>query len=127
VAGNLVFVSGHGPLDANRRPAFAGLIGGNLTDSDVDAAAHLTTINLLSTLFHSLGTLNRISRAVEIRCFLVATRSSTAHLRVPRIVAELLADVFGPASIGCRTTIGVGGCVLDLPITIDLIMELGSP
>jgi hypothetical protein len=51
----------------------------------------------------------------------VAEPSSGAHSRVPRAVAEVLTSVFGPGAAGAQTTIGIGACVLDLPVTVDLI------
>jgi enamine deaminase RidA (YjgF/YER057c/UK114 family) len=127
VRGNLVFVSGHGPLGGDRRPAFTGRIGRELSELDAENAARLTIMNALATLRHGLGTLNVISQVVELRCFLVAEVSSAAHLQVPRAIAQLLADVFGPDVGGCQTTIGVSACVLDLPVTVDLIAAVGGP
>jgi enamine deaminase RidA (YjgF/YER057c/UK114 family) len=121
ISGNLIFVSGHGPLGPDRRPAFTGRIGRDLSDSDAVEAARLTALNILATLRHGLGSLNAISRLVELRYFLVAESSSAAHSHVPRAVAEVLTSVFGPGAAGCQTTIGISACVLDLPVTVDLI------
>jgi enamine deaminase RidA (YjgF/YER057c/UK114 family) len=126
ISRDLIFVSGHGPLGPDRRPVFTGRIGRDLSDSDAVEAARLTTLNILATLRHGLGSLNLISRLAELRCFLVAEPSSTAHLSVPRAVAELFTSVFGPDTASCQTTIGIGACVLDLPITVDLIAVVGD-
>jgi enamine deaminase RidA (YjgF/YER057c/UK114 family) len=121
VTGNLAFVSGHGPLGPDRRPAFSGRIGRDLTDSDAADAARLTVLNILATLRNGLGTLNALTRIVDLRCFLVAEPSSGAHLAVPQAILRMLRDVFGPASTGGYTTIGISASVLDLPITVDLV------
>jgi enamine deaminase RidA (YjgF/YER057c/UK114 family) len=126
VTGNLAFVAGHGPLGPDGRPAFTGRLGRDLSDLDAENAARLTTMNVLATLKRELGTLNTISRVVELRCFLVADEFSAAHLRVPLAVARLLTDVFGPGMSGGLTTIGVSACVLDLPVTVDLIAAVGA-
>src|SRR5580698_6087316 len=126
VTGNLAFVAGHGPLGLDGRPAFTGRIGRDLSDLDAENAARLTTMNVLATLKRGLGTLSTISRVVELRCFLVADGSSAAHQRVPRAITRLLTGVLGPGVAGGLTTIGIGACVLDLPVTVDLIAAVGG-
>lgn len=121
LTGNLAFVSGHGPIGPEQRPAFAGRIGRDLTDSDAEVAARLTTLNLLATLRRGLGTLDALTRIVDLRVFLVAEASSRAHLLVPQAIIRLFRDVFGQASAGSYTTVGISAAVLDLPITVDLI------
>ena len=126
VAGNLAFVSGHGPLTADRRPAFAGRIGRDLTDAEAADAARLTTLNLLATLRSGLGTLNSISRFVDLRCFLASDPASNAHVLVPQAIIQMLREVFGQGSAGTYTTIGISGAVLNLPVTVDLVAEISS-
>jgi enamine deaminase RidA (YjgF/YER057c/UK114 family) len=121
VARGLAFVSGHGPLGPDRRPAFVGRVGTDLSTSDAVAAAQLTAMNIIATLRQGLGTLNVISQLVELRCFLVADPSSAAHLEVPRAVADVFESVFGPHAGGAQTTIGINASVLGLPITVDVI------
>jgi enamine deaminase RidA (YjgF/YER057c/UK114 family) len=123
---NLVFVSGHGPLGPDRRPAYTGRIGADLSDRDAVEAARLTAWNVLATLRQGLGTLNVISGLAELRCFLVSEASSAAHLQVPPTVAGVFTSVFGPGTGVCHTTIGINASVLGLPITIDVIATLAG-
>jgi enamine deaminase RidA (YjgF/YER057c/UK114 family) len=121
VTGRLAFVSGHGPLGADKRPAFAGQIGQDLSESDAEEAARLTTLNLLATLQHGLGSLDVIDQIAQVRCFIVSAPATRAHKVVPAAVAELLGRVFGADRSGCYSTIGISASVLDLPVTIDLV------
>lgn len=122
--GLLAFVSGHGPLDPQKHPVFTGQIGEDLSDSQAEAAARLTTLNLLATLQQGLGSLNVVNRIAQVRCFIVSTPSTRAHDLVPMTVAKLLGEVFGPDRAGCYTTAGISGSVLKLPVTIDLVAAL---
>jgi enamine deaminase RidA (YjgF/YER057c/UK114 family) len=124
VVGSHAFVSGHGPLNADRTPAFTGRLGSDLADDDAVAATRLTILNLLGTLRQELQSLDRIIRIVVARYFLVAEPESNAHELAPLTGGRLLADVFGDHGAGCRITIGIGACVLNLPVTIDLVAEL---
>lgn len=124
ITGKFAFVSGHGPLNSDRSPAFAGRLGRDLSDTDAIAAARLTTLNLLATLRNGLGTLNVINRFVELRCFLAAEPSGNAHTLVPRAITQLLRDIFGPAAADAYTTIGISGSVLNLPVTVDLVAAI---
>lgn len=126
VTDGLAFVSGHGPLTPDRRPAFAGRIGRDLTDADAAEAARLTTLNLLATLRSGLGSLNVISGFVELRCFIAAEPSCNAHVLVPQAITQMLREVFGPASAGAYTTVGISGSVLNLPVTVDLVAVISA-
>jgi enamine deaminase RidA (YjgF/YER057c/UK114 family) len=126
VAGRLAFVSGHGPLGADRRPAFAGQIGRDLSDAQAADAARLTALNLLATLRHGLGRLDVIERIAQVRCFVVAEPAARAHQIVPAAVARLLSQVLGLDLAACYTTIGISASVLDLPVTVDLVAAISQ-
>jgi enamine deaminase RidA (YjgF/YER057c/UK114 family) len=121
VTGRLVFVSGHGPLSAEKRPAFTGQIGRDLSESEAEDAARLTTLNLLASLQHGLGSLNVVDRIAQVRCFIVSRPTTRAHQLVPAAVGQMLGEVFGADRAGCYITIGISASVLDLPVTIDLV------
>src|SRR5205085_2286656 len=53
--GALVFVSGHGPLDATGRPAFRGKLGREVDVATGRQAAQLTILNLLASLKAEIG------------------------------------------------------------------------
>jgi enamine deaminase RidA (YjgF/YER057c/UK114 family) len=127
VTGRLVFVSGHGPLSAEQHPAFAGQIGRDLSESEAEDAARLTTLNLLATLQHGLGSLDVVDRIAQVRCFVVSSPTTTAHQLVPAAVARVLGEVFGSDRAGCYSTIGIIASVLDLPVTIDLVAAINPP
>lgn len=126
IAGQTAFVSGHGPL-IDGHPRYTGCIGRDIDETEACDAARLTTINLLSTLHDALGSLETIAGIVEIRIYLQATADSDAHILVPAAVYRFMQEIFGQRADACAlATIGISACVLNLPITIDLVVELNS-
>jgi enamine deaminase RidA (YjgF/YER057c/UK114 family) len=124
IVGRTAFVSGHGPL-ADGRPRYSGRIGDDLSDDEARDAARLTVTNLLATLRNGVGTLDNIERIIELRCFLLVAADSNAHRFVPEAALEMLKQIFGQRAAACAlTTVGVSACVLNLPVTIDLLTEL---
>ncbi len=64
-AGNLLFLSGHGPSKADGS-YIIGKLGTDLTVAQGAEAAKLTGINLLATLQAAVGDLNRVKRIVKV-------------------------------------------------------------
>jgi len=63
--GNLVFISGKGPLKSDGKYVL-GKLGENLTLEQGYEAARLTAINLISTLKASIGDLSKVKRIVKV-------------------------------------------------------------
>src|SRR4249920_1350355 len=63
--GNLVYLSGNGPLPAGSRPGYYGKVGKDITVEEGYAAARSTGINLLKVLKDEIGDLNKVVRIVK--------------------------------------------------------------
>src|SRR5215467_9582984 len=126
IAGQTAFVSGHGPL-IDGHPRYTGCIGRDIDETEACDAARLTITNLLSTLRDALGSLEAIAGIVEIRVYFLSTAESDGHVAVPAAVYGFIREIFGERARACAlATIGISACVLNLPITIDLVVELNS-
>src|ERR1044072_3188803 len=64
-AGNLVFLSGQGPL-VGRDVQYVGCVGSDLTEDQGREAARLTGLNALAVLKAELGSLDRVKRIVKV-------------------------------------------------------------
>lgn len=100
---NLVYTSGHLPVDAA-----GGLVTGRLGEQlDVDAgyrAAQLAALNILASLRKELGSLDRIQRVVKVLGVVNCTPDFTQQPAVVNGCSELFAAVFGPeAGVGVRS------------------------
>src|SRR5690242_17925951 len=66
-AGNLLFVSGHGPL-RDGRAVFTGKLGAGVDLEEGRRAAQLVALNMLATIRAELGELSRVRRVVKLLC-----------------------------------------------------------
>src|SRR5688572_5867239 len=62
--GDVVFLSGHGPVDATR--VIMGKVGGNLTLEEGREAARITALSLLATLQAEIGSLDDVVQIVKV-------------------------------------------------------------
>ena len=120
--GNLVFVSGHGPLDADRRPVFKGRVGDELTEADGYAAARLSALNTLATLHAELGDLDDVRRLVRLTGYVNAPPGFERHPWVINGASELFDAVFGDKH--ARATVGATGLPLGMACVIETLFEV---
>src|SRR5437868_14772349 len=65
LAGNMLYVSGHGPAKLGDQPMLLGKVGTTLTPEQGKESARLVGINILSTVKSTLGSLDRVKRLVK--------------------------------------------------------------
>lgn len=124
VVGNLIYTSGHLPVDAD-----GGLMTGRLgAELDVAAgyrAAQLVGLNILASLRKELGSLDSVGRVVKVLGVVNCTSDFTQQPAVINGCSELFAEVFGPAAgIGARSAIGAISLPLGVPVEIEAIFEI---
>jgi enamine deaminase RidA (YjgF/YER057c/UK114 family) len=123
-SGDLVFLSGHGPLDAERRPLYRGRLGAELSESDGYGAARLSALNVLATLQAELGDLDRIRRVVRVTGYVACTPEFERHPWVINGASELLAAAFEGCGQHARTTVGVAALPLGMPCALECTFEV---
>jgi enamine deaminase RidA (YjgF/YER057c/UK114 family) len=121
---NLVYTSGHLPVDAA-----GGLVTGRLGEQlSVEAgyrAAQLVGLGILASLRKEFGSLDRIQRVVKVLGVVNCTSDFTQQPAVINGCSELFAEVFGPeAGIGARSAIGVNTLPLGVPVEIEAIFQI---
>ena len=124
VIGNVVYTSGHLPVDATGK-LLTGRLGEQL---DVEAgyrAAQLAGLGILASLRKEFGSLDRIQRVLKILGVVNCTSDFTQQPAVINGCSELLAEVFGrDAGVGARSAIGVNTLPLGVPVEIEAIFQL---
>jgi enamine deaminase RidA (YjgF/YER057c/UK114 family) len=121
--GQLIYVSGQGPIEADGT-LHRGKVGGDVT---VDAAydhARLTGLNVLSVLAEAAGGLDRVSQVVKLLGLVNAVPDFTEHPRVINGCSDLFVSVFGEAGEHARSAIGVGSLPNNITVEIEAIFEL---
>ncbi|HTX62083.1 MAG TPA: RidA family protein [Acidimicrobiales bacterium] len=125
VDGDLVYVSGHGPIDGER--VVRGKVGGDLGLDEAREAARLTTLSILATLRDALGDLDRIARIVKV---LGMVNVAPGFTNTPAVIdgcSDLLVDVFGEVGRHARSAIGVAALPFDIAVEIELVARLRAP
>lgn len=123
-AGNLVYLSGHGPLQSDKT-----LITGRLgADMDVDAgyaAARQTGLGMLATLREHLGSLDQVGRLIKLLGLVRCTEDFEAQPAVINGCSELFRDVFGEeAGVAARSAIGANALPGGIAVEIEAIFEV---
>jgi enamine deaminase RidA (YjgF/YER057c/UK114 family) len=124
VSGNLVYTSGHLPVDASGK-LWTGRLGADLDAAAGYKAAQLVGLNILASLRKGLGSLDRIARVIKIFGIVNCTPEFTQQPAVVNGCSELFAAVFGPdAGVGTRSAIGTSALPLGVPVEIEAIFEI---
>jgi enamine deaminase RidA (YjgF/YER057c/UK114 family) len=121
--GNLLYVSGHGPLLPDGS-LIAGKVGGDLTEELGKAAARQVGLTILATLRAQLGSLDRVVRMVKVLGMVNATPDFTRHPQVINGFSELFRDIFGEDGVGARSAVGMGSLPGNIAVEIEAIMEI---
>ena len=124
IAGNMAYVSGHGPLKTDGS-LMAGRVG---SEVDLDAgkdAARQTGLAILATLREGLGSLDRVKRVIKVLGMVNSTPDFLEHPKVINGCSELFAEVFGPDNgVGARSAIGMGSLPGNISVEIEGIFEI---
>lgn len=121
--GNLVFLSGKGPLQTDGK-YITGKIGGNLTTEEGYQAAKLTAINQLAILKQAFGSLDKIKRIVKVNGYVNTADSFTEQSKVMNGFSDLLIEVFGEQGRHARTSVGVFTLPQNMAVEAEMIVEM---
>jgi enamine deaminase RidA (YjgF/YER057c/UK114 family) len=122
--GPLVYLSGHGPVDATgqwRR----GKVGRDLDLEAARDAARLTTLSLLSTLRDEIGSIDRVTKIVKV---FGMVNCAPGFNQMPEVIngcSDLLVEVFGD-EIGrhARSAVGMSELPMDIAVEIEMICQV---
>jgi enamine deaminase RidA (YjgF/YER057c/UK114 family) len=120
--GNLCFVSGH--IAKQDGKPWAGQLGVNMTTAEGQRAARGIAIDLLGTLHHELGDLERVQRVVKLFCLVNSGPEFTEQHLVANGASELLQEVFGTNGKHARSAVGVAQLPLGACVEIELVVEV---
>jgi enamine deaminase RidA (YjgF/YER057c/UK114 family) len=121
-AESLVFVSGH--IAKQDGKSWAGQLGVNVTTAEGRQAARGIAIDLLGTLHHELGDLNRVQRIVKLFCLVNSGPTFIEQHLVANGASELLQEVFGEAGKHARSAVGVAQLPLGACVEIELVVQI---
>jgi enamine deaminase RidA (YjgF/YER057c/UK114 family) len=122
--GNLVFVSGHGPLKPDKT-LILGKVGKDLTVEQGTEAARQTGLAILATLREHLGSLDKVKRLIKSFGMVNCIDTFTEQPKVINGYSELMKAVFGDdAGVGARSAVGHNSLPGGMAVEIEAIFEV---
>lgn len=124
IVGDLVFVSGHGPIRTDKS-----LMTGRVPNQVTEEVAHLTArqvgLTMLSTLRRELGSLDRIHRLVKVLGMVYTTPEFRSHPQVINGFSNLMVEIWGEElGRGARSAVGMGSLPGNITVEVEAIFQL---
>jgi enamine deaminase RidA (YjgF/YER057c/UK114 family) len=121
--GNLLYVSGHGPLKPDGT-LILGKVGADIGFEDGVAAARQVGLAVLATLRAQLGSLDRVARVIKTLGLVNCTDDFGDQPKVINGFSDLMVEVFGDAGKGARSAVGTNSLPGRMAVEVEAIFEI---
>ena len=122
--GNLLYVSGHGPLRPDGT-LHTGIVGKDLTLEQGQDAARQVALAVLATVKANLGTLNKVKRLIKTLGWVASADDFVDQPKVMNGWSELMREVFGEeAGVGVRSAIGTNVLPGNIAVEVECLFEV---
>lgn len=122
--GNLLFLSGQGPMQGDGFEHH-GRVGDDVTVEQAYAHARITGLNLLAVMQEALGSLDKVRRVVKLLGMVNAVPHFTQHPQVINGCSDLFLDVFGEArGRHARSAVGMGSLPNQITVEIEAVVAV---
>jgi enamine deaminase RidA (YjgF/YER057c/UK114 family) len=121
--GDLLYVSGHGPLRSDGS-MITGRLGADMDVGGGQAAARQTGLAILATVRAHIGSLDRVVRLVKTLGMVNSTPEFGDQPKVINGFSDLMKDVFGEAGVGARSAVGMGALPSGIAVEIEAIFQV---
>ncbi len=124
IAGNLAYVSGHGPMRTDGS-MITGKVGATMNEAEAQLAARQVGLTMLATLKRELGSLDRIERLIKTLGMVNATPEFGTHPQVINGFSNLMVEIWGDVNgKGARSAVGMGSLPGNIAVEVEAIFEL---
>jgi enamine deaminase RidA (YjgF/YER057c/UK114 family) len=121
--GDLLYVSGHGPLRSDGT-MITGRLGDTMDLAGGQAAARQTGLAILATVRAHVGSLDRVVRLVKTLGMVNSTPDFGDQPKVINGFSDLMKGVFGDAGVGARSAVGMGALPGGIAVEIEAIFQV---
>jgi len=121
--GNLLYLSGKGPRNANGE-YIIGKLGQELSVQQGYEAAKLTAMNQLAVLQKELGSLGKVKQIVKVNGYVNCTAAFSDQPKVMNGFSDLLIQVFGEKGRHARTALGTNALPMNMAVEVEMIVEV---
>ena len=122
--GNLLYLSGHGPIPVEGQPMPRGKVGRELSAEEGYKAARDVGINLLGSTRALLGSLDKVKRVVKVLGMVNSAEGFGDQPKVMNGFSDLMVEVFGEAGRHARSAVGMAELPSGIPVEIEMILEV---
>ena len=122
-SGNLLFISGKGPLKKDGE-YIKGKLGYDLSIDQGYDAARATAINLISTIKSAIGDLRNVKQIIRVNGMVNSASNFTDQPKVINGCSDLLVEVFGDRGKHTRVALGMNSLPMNIAVEIDIILEI---
>lgn len=122
--GNLLYLSGKGPKQADGTTDITGKVGKDLTIEQGYAAARSTAIQHLSVLKAELGSLNKVKRIVKVLGMVNCEGSFTDQPKVINGYSDFMVEIFGDKGKHARSAVGMVALPNNIAVEVEVIVEV---
>jgi enamine deaminase RidA (YjgF/YER057c/UK114 family) len=123
--GDLLYVSGHGPLNPDGT-MHTGKLGADLGVTAGQAAARQVGLAILATLKAHLGSLDKVTRLIKVLGMVNCTPEFADQPKVINGFSDLMVDVFGEPGKGARSAVGMGALPGNIAVEIEAIFQVAE-
>ena len=125
-AGNLLFVSGHGPalVKDGQIQYIRGKLGRDLTVEQGYDAAKQVTLNILQSIKGVLGDLDKVRRIVKVLGFVNCTEDFPDQPKVVNGASDLLVALYGERGRHARSAVGMYQLPFGIAVEIEMVVEI---
>ena len=121
--GDLVFTSGQVPT-VDGKVVATGKVGAEVDAADAQEYARICALNALAAVKALVGDLDKVRRVVKVVGFVASAPDFTGQPGVINGASELLNQVFGDAGVHARSAVGVAALPLDVPVEVEILVEV---
>ena len=122
-AGNLVFLSGHGPVREDGS-MITGKVGADLTLEEGYEAARRVALVLLASLKAEMGDLDKVIQVVKLLGMVNCRSDFVDQPKVINGASDLLVEVFGDKGRHARSAVGMNALPMNISVEIEMIVEV---
>lgn len=124
IVSNFLYTSGTLPME-NGKVAYTGKMGEKNNTIEIGyEASKLATLNSLSVLKSTLGSLSKVKRVVKVTGFVNSSPGFTDQSKVINGASDLLVKVFGENGKHVRSAVGIAELPLNALVEIEFIYQI---
>lgn len=124
LAGDMLYLSAHLPIDGHGTPVYEGKVGSGMDKETAYKAARLCGLNMLRTIESYIGDLDRVDYFVKILGLVNCDGEFCEQPFVINGFSDLMVEIFGHRGQHARAAMGAYMLPGNMPVSIDAIVKI---